>query len=471
MKYLISSSMVLVCCLALSCSTSRKTTAPLARVNTPESLPELPASEIDLPLKVDARFVLAKADSLVPRQFTSEGWPNYTQPSCDFRYKYRFLRSGLMVSCLNNHIGVRLTGNYQISGGRCLCATDKPVSPWVSGSCGFGNEPMRRVNITVSSQLSFLPDYHIRTATRTDKLEALDRCSVSLFSSDVTQQVLDSIRSSLSAFCSTLDETIAGMDFRTMAKPMLEKSYGKTPISKYGYLSINPSSLRVGRLNYLRDSFSISVGLTCRPELTSDSTAPASIPGLPMLKSTENGNGVSLYLNARYDYAFLSKLLNDTLRNRVFEFKGRTIVIREVSMRGAGNHQVEFKIDFEGSNKGRVYLRGTPVLDTAKQILTIPDISYSLESGDLILKIAKSLFRNKIRQTLNGKSYLDVGALVKSNLPMLDSVLNRKLSATLISTGKINQLRLIGLMAQNDLMQVQIYTNATISLVDAENIH
>ena len=140
-------------------------------------------------------------------------------------------------------------------------------------------------------------------------------------------------------------------------------------------------------------------------------------------------------------------------------------------MRGAGNHQVEFKIDFEGSNKGRVYLRGTPVLDTAKQILTIPDISYSLESGDLILKIAKSLFRNKIRQTLNGKSYLDVGALVKSNLPMLDSVLNRKLSATLISTGKINQLRLIGLMAQNDLMQVQIYTNATISLVDAENIH
>jgi hypothetical protein len=467
MKYFFFYSVALSSLLILSCSPSRKTIVPaVTAVYVPDTLPALPLSEIDLQLKAGARYILAKADSIVPKQFTSDAWPNYSQPSCDFRYKYRFVRSGLTVTCVNNMIGVHLTGSYQLSGGHCLCAMDKPVSPWVSGSCGFGNEPMRRVNINVSSQLSFLPDYHIRTSTKTDRLDAFDKCSVSLFSTDITQQVLDSIRSSLVSFCTSLDETIAGMNFRTMAQPAMEKTYGKTAISKYGYLSINPSAIRIGRLNYAKDTFSISAGITCRPELTSDSVNKIIPVIFPSLQSTENRKGVSLYLNANYDYAFLSKLLNDTLHNRVFDIKGRTIVVKDVTMKSAGNHRVEIRIDFAGSNKGRVYLYGTPVLDTAKQSLTIPDISYTLESGDLILKIAKSLFRNKIRKTLNGNSYLDIAALVKSNLPSLDSALNRKLTASIFSSGKINQLKIIGLLAKKEVMQVQVYANANLTLIN-----
>ncbi|MES1220430.1 MAG: DUF4403 family protein, partial [Bacteroidota bacterium] len=410
-------------------------------------------------------------DSLVPIQFTSDLWPNYSQPSCDFRYKYRFLRSGLTGSCINSKIGINLTGNYQISGSRCICAMNKPVSPWISGSCGFGTEPLRRVNISVSSQLSFLPDYHIRTFTKADKLDAVDKCYVSVFSSDVTGEVLDSIRASLANFCRTLDETVAGMDFKNIFKPAIEKSYRKTPVSKYGYLSVNPSLVRIGQLNYLKDTFSITVGAVCRPELTSDSSLQNNTSfSLPPLQASGDKDGISLYLNAAYDYASISKLLNDTLRNKVFDYKGRTIVIKEVEVKNAGNHQLEFRIDFAGSNKGRIYLRGTPVLDTAKQTLTIPDISYSLESGDLMLKIAKSLFRNKIRKTLEGKSYLDIAALIKSNLPFIDSSLNRKFIPGIVSSGRVNQVKLIGLLAHKDVLQAHIYINAEISFIAMQEI-
>jgi hypothetical protein len=471
MKYL-RSVLILVPVFIISCSTSKKTvttnttTIPATHVYVPDSLPILPLSEINIQLKASGRSILAKADSLVPKQFTSDVWPNYSQPSCDFRYKYRFLRSGLSVNCINNKIGVKLTGNYQISGSRCICTLNKPVSPWMSGSCGFGSEPMRRVNITVSSQLSFLPDYHIRTATKTEQLDAIDKCSVSLFSSDVTQQVLDSIRASLIGFCTTLDETVGGMNFKTIAQPNIEKSYAKTPMSKYGYLSINPSTIRVGQLNYTKDTFSISIGTTCRPELTSDSSSKTLNSFFPALQSTENRDGIFLYLNGVYDYVFISKLLNDTLRNKVFDYKGRTIVIKEVEMKSAGNHQVEIRIDFAGSNKGRVYLRGTPVLDTAKQTLTIPDISYSLESGDLILKIAKSVFRNKIRKTLEGNSYLDIAALVKSNMPFIDSSLNKKYIPGVVSSGKLNQIKVIGMLAKKDALQFQVYINAQLSVIN-----
>ncbi|HEX4375295.1 MAG TPA: DUF4403 family protein, partial [Puia sp.] len=350
----------------ISCTSSKKVVGS----RLPDSLPALPMSEIDLPVRISAKPILFKANFLVPTQFTSDGWPNYSQPSCDFRYKYRFTRSAFTITCVNNVLGVQLTGNYQVAGAKCICSMGKSVSPWISGSCGFGNEPLRRVTINVSSKLSFLPNYKIATATAPGKIEAQDKCYVSLFSSDVTQQVLDSVRASVQSFCTALDATISGMDLSHLAQQSVEKGFHKTPVSKYGFLVINPAAIRVGQLNYAKDSFSISVGISCKPELSSDSTnkeiADVHVP----VSVGENKDNVNMYVNAAYDYDFISKLLSDTLRNKVFDYKGRTIVIKDAAIKGFGNHQIEIRIDFAGTNSGRLYLRGTPVLDTAKQTLT-----------------------------------------------------------------------------------------------------
>jgi len=345
---------------------------------------------------------------------------------------------------------------------------NKPVSPWISGSCGYGNEPLRRIAISVSSQLNFLPDYKIKSFTKLDNLIAYDKCMVSLFSNDVTGLVVDSVRSSVNAFCSALDQAIAGMDFSKTFQQAFAQANNKTQISKYGYLSLNPSSVRVGQLNYSKDTFTISVGVTCRPQLTSDSANASKAPALPVLNASENKSNVSLYLSADYDYAFLSKLLNDTLRNKVFDVNGRTIVIKEASIKGIGNHRIEVKVDFSGSNKGRIYLRGTPVLDVANQTLTMPDITYALEDEDLALKIAKKLFRNKIKKNLQGKSYLDVAALIKSNLPMLNEKLNStKLTNNIFSSGSVNDIKIVGLLARDSTIQMQVYTSANIAIISS----
>jgi hypothetical protein len=121
-------------------------------------------------------------------------------------------------------------------------------------------------------------------------------------------------------------------------------------------------------------------------------------------------------------------------------------------------------IGFDGDRKGRLYLRGTPVLDTARQTLSVPDISYSLESKDLALKMAKALLRNKIRKSLRGNSYLDLAALLKTNLPGLDTQLNRQLAPNLHSYGQVKQLRLIGLLADDTMLQAQVYISADLSV-------
>ncbi|PWT73602.1 MAG: hypothetical protein C5B59_13070 [Bacteroidetes bacterium] len=445
-----------------ACSSSKKLSKTNVQVDT---LPALPVSQVDIPVKIYANPLLAKAEQLVPKEFTSDSWPNFIQSSCDFRYKYRFVRSALSLSVVNNQVGIQFAGNYQVAGSRCVCTADKPVTPWISGSCGFGKEPMRRVQIAIRSQLNFYPTYQIHTATSLNKLQATDRCEVSLFSSDVTQLVMDSIAASVVAFCSALDQTIAGMSFAGPAHQAIEKSYQKTCMGKYGWLLINPMAIRVGSLNYVRDSFRIALGISCKPEISSDSVNHVSSPqALPPLDQKDGANGISLYVNASYDYNFISKLLTDTLRNKVFELKGRTIVVKEVEVKGLPNHQVQVKIDFAGSNKGSIYLRGTPVLDTAKQALSIPDITYSLEGHDLAIKVAKSLFKNKIKKTLQGNSYLDIAALVKSNLHLVNDQLNRELAKGIYSSGKCADMKVIGLLAREDKMLAQFQISGDVSV-------
>lgn len=458
---------ILILCLG-SCGPSKKgfTTAAPLPFHLPDSLPALPVSEINLPIKICVRPLLAKADSIMPREFTSYGWPAYQQPSCDFRYKYRFLRSGFVLSCVNNKLNVGLTCSYQVAGSRCICAMGKPVSPWLSGTCGSGSEALRRVDIGISSQLDFLPDYRIRTRTATEHLKAMDKCIVSMFSQDMTQQIMDSIHSSIDLLCSSIDHNVANLNFSPWLRQASALAWQGAAIGHYGWLALNPSQIRIGQLNQTGDTLTIAMGLSCKPVLSSDSGKKIAILPLPPLIRTGNRDGIFLYLQANYDYQFITRLLNDTLRGRTFIVKGHTVIIRDVVLRGIGNRQVEMKIDFTGDRTGRIYLRGTPVLDTARQALSLPDISYSLESKDLALKIARSLLRNKIRKSLQGNSYLDLAALIKANLPILNGQLNRQLAPVAWSAGKIRDLRLLGLLAGDKGLQVQLYMNASLSIIN-----
>ena len=462
MKSHLLKSFYFICLLFLFACTSTK------RIKTADSqtLPELPNSEIDIPIKIAAKPLLEKAEHLVPLEFTSDAWPEFLRPSCDFRYKYRFVRSALQIACTNNVLTLRFGGNYQISGGKCLCTAGIPVTPWISGSCGFNPQPLRKVNMALSSTIQYLPNYAVRTTTTVTQVQPVDKCSVSLFSNDITQLVMDSIRSSLVSFSSAMDQKIAGLDFNKLILKLKDNSYQKISIGQYGYFLLNPSAFRIGELNYKKDSFEISVGVSCNPQLGSDSVSHINVPkSLPSLLQTETRKGMRLYFNMKYDYAFLTRILHDSLYHKIFELKGRTIVVNDASIRGLENHQIELRIDFVGSNHGSIFLRGTPILDTARQTLSIPDIQYSLEGEDLALKIAKSLFKNKIRNTIQGKSYLDINAVLNTNKVTIDRMLNRELMKGVYSSGKLNKARILAMLINEQGIHFQVFISGEMEVL------
>lgn len=453
--------------LLAACGGSRKTSLSVTPAPA-RNLPALPASTLYIPVKVAIKPFLEMAEKMAPREITSTGWPAYINSSCDFRYKYRFVRSVFRFACINNQVQVTMNGEYQIAGSQSVCVLNQPVSPWVNGSCGFAPESMRRVNISLSSQLRFLPDYRLQTSTAVSKVTAIDKCLVTVFNNDVTAQVTDSIAASVNAYGKNIDAVVNSMRFDNYLQPLAEKAGRKIPLSTYGYMKLNASNINLGPINFSSDTLRFTAAVSCYPEISSDSINRSVTNSLPPLGAAASGNGFTITTNAIYDYTTIDTLLTRTLHNREFDIKGEKIKISKVQVRGLDHYRVEFKLVFTGTKRGTLILSGTPELDLQQQTISVPDLEFDLNSSSLALQIGKTFFSQRILDNLRSQAKVDVRDLYYKNKAKIDAQLNRSVSTGIDLEGNTNQLRLNGLIINKDNVQVQASVAGNISLLISE---
>ncbi|HKP32072.1 MAG TPA: DUF4403 family protein, partial [Chitinophagaceae bacterium] len=425
----------------------------------------LPLSEIDIPIKVYFPPLLARAESMVPKEFTSEKWPDYTQSSCDFRYKYRFIRSPLQISIVNNQANISFGGNYQIAGSRSVCAFGKTIAPWISGSCGFGNEPLRKVQIAMNASIGFFSDYKVRTKTTLTQLNAIDKCTVTLLNNDMTSEVMDSIKASVAAFTHVFDSSVGALDFSNVLKMVSQKSSRKIAMSKYGYLQVRPMSVRISPISLNRDTLYMTAGLSGYGVISSDSTDLPNINIFPGLQTSSVREGINIHANSHYDYAFLSKIITDTVKDKVFDMEGRTFVIKKIDIAASDQKKLEIRIEFTGNKKGTFILFGTPVLDIAKQTISIPDIDYDIRTKDVLLSVGEKLFRNKIINSLRQKAVVDIPALIEKNRAQINSQFNRAITSKFSTRGALLDLRITGLVVGREALDLQTNLKASLQLI------
>ena len=357
-----------------------------------------------------------------------------------------------------------MVGNYQLAGSKTVCAFGKQVSPWVTGSCGFSPESMRRVEINIGSTFSFQPNYTLRSHSGVDKITAMDKCIVTLLNTDITDLVTDSIRSSVNAFAASLDQTIAGINYEPLIKKIGVLVGKKIPLSTYGHIKINPSAIQIGSINYTRDTIYFTAGFSCFPEITSDSINHAVTTFLPPLGNATLNSGFLINTNASYDYHFIDSLLTRFVKNKPFEVEGRTIYVQNITVRGLDYNRVELKFDFSGSKSGTLYLTGKPALDTVNQVISIPDLDYSLRSRDFVLTLGKTLFNQKILQSIREKAIIKTGDIYRSNKTRLDSAFNRNITPAISTKGNTRQIRLTGLVIKKDNLLFQLSASGVLGV-------
>jgi hypothetical protein len=448
-----------------SVSSCKTPTATVASAPTGGDFPDLPMSEIFVPVKVYLKPLLDRMDSSTSREFTSDKWPGFIQSSCDFRYKYRFVRSPFTFTCTNNRVNISFRGQYQIAGSKTVCAFGKQVSPWVSGSCGFGSEPLRRVDVHIGSTLQLLPGNQLKTSTRMERIQAHDKCEVSIFRSDITGEVMDSIRSSVDSYVAAFDQFVQSLNNQPALVSWRGGGSRVLPVSKYGYLNLSPTALNISPFNYVRDTLQFVVGFRGFPRFSSDSMSLVTNSRLPNVTTFPSPGHVNSYIDISYNYDQLTKILSDSLNNKVFDIEGRTFVIRGVNVSGTDAGKVAIDVRFAGNRSGTLHLAGTPQIDTTLQVLTMPDVTFSVESRDMMLNIAKGLLRKRIMRQLRNKSVFDLAALIARNKEKIEQRLNQRVTDWMSTSGTLNQLRIMAIRSSTSGIRMRLHLNGSLTLI------
>lgn len=412
-------------------------------------LDSLPYSEINIPIQINLKPVYALAEGHVDTLFSSPGYPDgWVYDGCDTRYKYVFRRGPLQMKAAGTSLNLGFTGFYKIIGSTRVCVGGAAISPWTPPcKCGF-DEPERRVNVSFTNSLSIQPDYKVKLAIRRNEPQPLDKCEVCFWGQNITKEVLNGLKLELDAAKAELDKNYGTVDLKPQFQQLWSQLCKVYNVYDMGWLQINPQKIRINNLYAKEDSLFVYLGLSARPVISFEKPEEKNLL-VPTMGNFSRMQGFSVFLDAMLNYDSLSNILNRHIANKEFDFnKGpvkKKFIIKDCRLYGSGNEKLIIKVNFSGTDDGTMYLTAKPSYDKDSHVLELKDIDFDIKSKDALLKTAEWLFNRRIITEISKGTRFDLNAYIDSAKLTINKQLNHEWIKGISSSGKIDDIRLIGI--------------------------
>ncbi len=438
---------------------SCKTIQPNAPLRGSGKIPSIPefTSQIIIPIKADLSNYFLMAEKSVPTENKGE-----ENPCEGLRYAYLFKRGPLNFSGKDKFLKLSLNGAYQVSGSYCAkCAYEKCLLKTPTFSCGV-HEPMRNISIGFISEVGLSSTYRLQTKTSVDFIQPIDPCKISFANIDITEKLVSQIRTSLQQLAAEVDIQTSTYPFRKQIEEVWNKLSGEFPAGELGYFYINPQSFSLSSIQFDGKYLNVQTGIRCQPAFSLKSEQQQKKP-LPDMEKIGTENGFALFVDASLPYPELNRMAKRMLPDTTFVINGRSFHIDEISFMQAAENKLTTKIRFSGNKKGTIYLTGTPVLDTLKNEVSMPDLDFDIDSKNILVKSASWILDGKIEKKLRKKMIFPLSTLMASTKKEAETAMNRKLENGITLKGNINLLQTKYIYALPEKMIVRIKTTGMLS--------
>ena len=431
-------------------------------------LDTLPESEINLPIQISLRPIVAMAEKQVDTLFTSQDYPNgWVQQGCDTRYKYTFRRGPLAMRSAGLALNMTFMGYYRIVGSTRVCVSGAAISPWTPPCrCGF-DEAERRVSVSFSNSVNISPDYKVKLVIKRNEPQPLDKCEVCFWGQDITKEVLNGLKEELDAAKAELDTNYGTVDLKPHFQQVWSQLCKVYNIYNMGWLQINPQRFRINSLYAKGDSLYVNLGLSARPAISFEKPEEKNLV-IPNMANSNRKQGFSIFLDASLNYDSLSNILNKNIANQEFDFnKGpvkKKFIIKDCHLYGSGNEKLIIKVNFGGTDDGTFYLTGKPTYDREKHVLELKDIDFDIKSKDALLKTAEWLFTKKITTEITKYTRFDLSAYIDSAKLNVGQQLNQEWMKGIRSSGGIDDIRLIGIYPLQQALLIRSNCSGNLSV-------
>jgi hypothetical protein len=409
-------------------------------------LDSMPESEINVPIQIDLKPIFSLVEKKVDTVFSTPNWPDgWVEADCATRYKYFFRRSPFSISASGNELNISFTGNYKMVGSTRVCFGGKVLSIWTPPcKCGF-TECDRQVKIGFKSSFNIMPNHSLSMKIDQAKPTALNKCTICFWQQDVTAQIMKQIQVQLDLAQKTLQDSFRVVDL----KPYLQKAWDQLndvfAVGNLGYFSLYPRKIYIQNMDAQNDLLNINIGITATPMVSFEIPEVKEAP-VPDLTRAATKNNFNIYLDAVLQYDSLSKIVNQYLKGKRFDFQEgifkKYVVVQNCQLSGNEDGRLKIKVDFSGSHKGIVSFVGNPVYDSAQKSLVVNNLHYDLQTRDFLLKTAQWLFNKRITDELTKYTTFNLSQYYDTASKTLNTWLNKEWRKGMHSSGNVAELTL-----------------------------
>jgi len=425
--------------------------------------PAPPVSTIGVPLRVPLGVLVELLDDAVPQSFGTPDslrrLPDRGRTSVEIALERGPFRGSFVddVARIESTLSYGLNVSYGI-----------PVLPDPSGSCGFKEDPPR-LTAVIRSPLSLDAHWALRTSAELEDLrpatgQGADRCQVTIFGLDVTDQVVAGASDFVSSHLADVDERAARLDLRSRFEEWWSVLQRPIELGDSLWLVMEPEGVRRGPVRGTGDALLVDMAVRARPRIVFGQSPATVEASLPPLDSGSIEPELDLRVDARAEYAFGSRFLVQQLAGREIRLGGRTLRVDSLRVYGVGDGKLAMEVLVSGDLKGSIYLTGRPVVDAGTERIAVPDLEFDIATGEAIYRFVPQLAARSLRDFLRQEASWPVDPAVQWLTDWLRIGLNRQLSEDLQVTGVVDTVSIVGIYALKEALLVRLSATGTANL-------
>ena len=306
------------------------------------------------------------------------------------------------------------------------------------------------IDLRFKTKFDLDPDWSVNTQTQADGYAWVRRPTISVIGFDVpvTSFVSRMIDKNLGTITKALDQQVRrNVDLRTpvlkvwntLREPYLLSDKYRT------YFQVVPKRILITPLRFEGRTVRATIGIegfTLTTTGAKPDVRPAvSLPDLTVVNQVKDDFQIGLLSEASYPEA--AKLASEEFVGKTFSFSDNrySITITSMDMYGQNDNLI-IKAGLKGTLTGDIYLRGRPYYDAQSQTISLKDLTYDLDTKNLLQRSASWLLQGTFARTLEKQLTIPVGSYIADMQKLLQERLkNNQLAKGVTINGRIDEIR------------------------------
>jgi hypothetical protein len=247
--------------------------------------------------------------------------------------------------------------------------------------------------------------------------------------SDVTKIVQGRLAEIMTSLVQgSMEQVKSSLNVRQVVSDAWTGGWTSRPVSDGLFVLIQPESLGLSDFGLSGRRLTATVSVVAHP-LISAARSDTPIPPLPNKQEgvpLEGSFLLAVPVTASYDE------LSARLKSQFDLGRGALryprvgdphINLRDVRLYGFGQSVVA-KLDFDGASEGWIYLTGTPAFDDQRGLLSFPDLDYSVETKNLLIKALSDMRHEDILHEVRRRLTINVEPAISRVREAFDKAVN-----------------------------------------------